>query len=98
MDDARSCNACGASLVGPFDPEVALTLQSSPDEPERDGEPVTVRAWICPACGLAAWYAEEREIDELPEAELDQQMRAKPDSDYERRNQMMHMLRRLRRM
>jgi hypothetical protein len=98
MDDLRHCCACGALLVGPFDPGIAVTMQPSADDTEGEGSAATVWAWICPDCGLVTWYADDGGPGKLPEAEPAQDTSAKPATSYERRNQMMHMLRRVRRM
>jgi hypothetical protein len=98
MDDVRPCSACGVNLVGPFDPAIDLTLPPAPDEPEREPVTVAVRAWICPACGLVDWYAQDQDLGKLPAVEPGQELGQKTDTDYERRSQMMRMLRRVRRM
>jgi hypothetical protein len=98
MDDVRPCSACGTYLVGPFDPRIALTQGTSPDEPERDDVAVAARAWICPACGLVYWYVEDQDLGKLPMAEPAREAGQKADTSYERRSEMMRMLRRLRRM
>jgi hypothetical protein len=98
MDEERACSACGACLIGPFDPGIALSVQLPPDERNRDGGAVTARAWICPACGLTAWYVDDQDLDKLADVEPALETSAKPAASYARRYQMMRMLRRVRRM
>jgi hypothetical protein len=100
MDEPRLCIDCRADLVGPFRPRITLTR--SPAAQEADQEPLTVgaQAWICPACGLLHWYAEDEALARL--ANLVEkgggEEAATPASSYERRAQMLRMLRRVRRM
>jgi hypothetical protein len=99
MEDARHCDACGAYLAGPFDPGIVLTYEPSPEEDlGADDVTVTVRGWICPACGLVHWYAADQELGKLEMIAPEQEAGEKPDTNYERRTQMMRMLRRVRRM
>lgn len=100
MDEPRLCIDCRADLVGPFRPRITLTR--APADPEGDQEPLTVaaQAWICPACGLLHWVAEDEALDRLLalSAEGAEDEVATPDASYERRAQMLRMLRRVRRM
>jgi len=100
MDEPRLCTDCRADLVGPFRPRITLT--QPPAVPEADQAPLTVgaQAWICPGCGLVHWVAEDEALDRLAglvETEAGDGA-ATPDSSYERRAQMLRMLRRVRRM
>lgn len=97
LDAERRCIACGANLTGPFQPEVTL---SRPAETESAGKVrITAQPWICPGCGLVHWYAPDEGLDKLMDAlPEDEEAPVKPGSNYERRSQMMRMLRRVRRM
>jgi hypothetical protein len=60
---------------------------------------VEARAWMCPGCGLVYWYGEDEDLDALRAiADAADEIQPKPDSSYERRTQMLRMLRRVRRM
>ncbi len=88
--ELRSCVACGAALIGPFRPDAQLTLAAGEGEYR-----VTTRAWICSKCGLVHWYAESGSgptVKKAPGAA------PKPDANYQRRAQMLRMLRRVKRM
>ena len=102
MEGARTCASCGAALHGPFEPELSLSATAPEQEPEQEPEQdvaITVRAWVCPHCGLAHWYAQERDLDTLGTlAGSEEDLSPKPASSYERRMQVLHMLRRVRRM
>jgi hypothetical protein len=98
MEAARYCTSCGTRLSGPFEPELDLIKTVEEQEPEEDVT-VTVGAWICPGCGLAHWYAQEQDLEKLETlAGSEEEIAAKPASSYERRMQVLHMLRRVRRM
>lgn len=98
MGEARICASCGAALHGPFEPELSLSRTAPEQEPEQDVA-ITVRAWVCARCGLAHWYAQERDLDTLETlGGSEEELSPKPASSYERRMQVLHMLRRVRRM
>jgi hypothetical protein len=98
MDESRPCSACGAYLTGPFQPGIALTQELSPEEPEGKKVTVAVRAWICPMCGLVHWYAAGEDLGKIPVVEAAEATGLTQATSYERRSQMMRMLRRVRRM
>jgi hypothetical protein len=98
MEESRPCSACGAYLLGPFQPKIALTQMPSAEEPEGEKVTVAARAWICPGCGLVHWYAEDEDLAKLPMVDLADETSPKPGTSYERRSQMLRMLRRVRRM
>jgi hypothetical protein len=98
VEEERKCSACDMAMVGPFEPELSLIMPAPEDEPEQEATAV-VCAWICPSCGLAQWYAQEQDLEQLasiagPEEELE----PTPGTSYERRMQVLRMLRRVRRM
>lgn len=96
MDTPGACIACGADLVGPFRPEITLTCTG---EGQEDKVTVHARAWICPGCGLVHWYAHGESLDRLLDlVASDAAPVARPDISYERRMQVLQMLRRVRRM
>jgi len=98
MDEKRQCSACGTAMVGPFEPELSLIMPPPEDELERDVTAV-IGAWICPDCGLAQWYAQEQDLEQLAGiAEAIEELEPKPGASYERRMQVLRMLRRVRRM
>jgi hypothetical protein len=98
MEDARTCASCGAAMYGPFEPALDLSTTMHDQEPEQELT-VTVCAWVCPRCGLALWYAQERDLDRLETlAGSEEDLAPKPAASYERRMQVLHMLRRVRRM
>jgi hypothetical protein len=98
MEESRPCSACGACLAGPFQPRIALTQVPSLEEAEGERVTVAARAWICPACGLVHWYTEDQDLNKVPIAEVAEETSPKPGTSYERRSQMLRMLRRVRRM
>jgi uncharacterized protein with PIN domain len=98
MEEQRLCIACGAELAGPFQPQITLS-GVLPAEEAEEAPKVVAHAWICPGCGLVHWYAEEEYLELLlVVASSDEALSPKPDASYERRTQMLHMLRRVRRM
>jgi len=98
MEEERQCTACGTVLAGPFEPELSLTRIVPEQEPEQEVT-VMARAWICPGCGLAHWYGQEQDPEELDGvAGAEEDLMPKPASSYERRMQVLRMLRRVRRM
>jgi uncharacterized protein with PIN domain len=99
MEEERRCIACGAEVIGPFQPKISVTKAVSAEGSDQEELAVAVRSWICPGCGLVQWYAEDEDLDKLLEMALaGQEFAAKPGSSYERRSQMLRMLRRVRRM
>ena len=99
MEEERRCIACGAAVLGPFQPKISLTKPASAEGSDQEKPSVTARSWICPGCGLVHWYAEDEDLDRLLEMALaEQEFAAKPGTSYERRSQMRRMLRRVRRM
>ena len=85
-------------MVGPFKPELSLIMPAPEGEPEQE---VTtgVCAWICPGCGLAHWYAQGPDLEQLESfAGPAEALEPKPGASYERRMQVLRMLRRVRRM
>ena len=98
MEEERQCTACGTALAGPFEPALGLTKTVPEQEPEQEVT-VMARAWICPGCGLAHWYGQEQDPEELDGvAGTEEDLAPKPGSSYERRMQVLRMLRRVRRM
>ncbi len=100
MDEPRTCPLCGITLVGPFQP--AVPLKRMPEGAQETGRPaqhVSAQGWVCPGCGLLSWYVAADKLDvlraDLPE---DQYLVARPGLPYERRTQMLRLLRRVRRM
>ncbi len=91
-ESIRACIACQVGLVGPYGPSTRLT------EAPQGAMTVTAEAWICPACGLVHWYADETAQPSTAEALPEEVPVQKPESGYRRRAQMGHMLRRVRRM
>jgi uncharacterized protein with PIN domain len=99
MEEERRCIACSAEVIGPFQPEISVTKAVLAEGSDQEELSVTARSWICPGCGLVQWYAEDEDLDRLLEMALaEQEFAAKPGTSYERRSQMLRMLRRVRRM
>jgi hypothetical protein len=73
-----------------------LTKTVPEQEPEQEVT-LVARAWVCPGCGLVHWYAQDLEILEGVTGTADD-LAPKPGSSYERRMQVLRMLRRMRRM
>lgn len=101
MDEERLCTACRASLAGPFGPRI--TLAHAAGEGKDKELRISAQAWICPGCGLVHWYAADEDLDRLLDALPGEETAGepgafKPGSSYERRSQMLRMLRRVRRM
>jgi len=92
MQESKQCIACGAALLGPFQPAIHLTLPAG-DEEYR----ATARARICSRCGLVHWYAEKSNSPATAEADHEPAP-PQPDASYQRRAQMLRMLRRVKRM
>ncbi len=90
MPETKRCTACGAALIGPFQPAIHLTLSAGAEEYRT-----TARARICSQCGLVHWYAEG---DSSSTAEPESEQAPQPDASYQRRAQMLRMLRRVKRM
>lgn len=98
MEEERQCTACGIALAGPFEPGLNLTNTLPGQEPEQEVTVMT-RAWVCPGCGLAHWYALEQDLEKLESiAGAEEDLVPKPGASYERRMQVLRMLRRVRRM
>ncbi len=98
MEEKRQCSACDTVMVGPFEPELSLIMPAPEEEPEQEAT-VVIRAWICPACGLAQWYAQEQDREQLASiAGPEEELAPKPGTSYERRMQVLRMLKRVRRM
>jgi len=98
MAEGRLCLACGADLAGPFLPQIDLA-HPSPAEGAGDGQvQVTAHAWACPECGLVHWYAEEQEPEAEETAEPAEAVAPRPGSSYERRSEIVRLLRRVKRM
>ena len=98
MEERRQCSACDTVLVGPFEPDLSLTTTAAGEEPDQDVT-VRARAWICPGCGLAHWYAQGPDLERLARfARVAEELAPKPGASYERRMQVLRMLRRVRRM
>ena len=89
MPETKRCTACGAALIGPFRPAIHLTLSAGAEEYRA-----TARARICSQCGLVHWYAE----GSSGSTERDSEQAPQPDASYQRRAQMLRMLRRVKRM
>jgi hypothetical protein len=99
MEETRMCTACETELVGPFRPKIALTKELPAGESDHETLTVEAFSWICPGCGLVHWYADEQNLDQvLAVASSDEAPAASPGTSYERRMQMLRMLRRVRRM
>lgn len=99
MEQDRLCIACGARLTGPFHPEVSLTQEPPVEESEQKVLEVTARSWVCPGCGLVHRYVKDRDLDSLLDlAVTEESADVSPGKSYERRIQMLRMLRRVRRM
>lgn len=94
----RQCTACGAALAGPFEPVLSLARAAPAQRPEQEAA-VTIQAWVCPGCGLAHWYVLEQDLEQLEGvSRAGEGLAPKPGSSYERRMQVLHALRRVRRM
>jgi hypothetical protein len=98
MDESRLCNGCGSYLMGPFQPGISLSQAALLEVMEGERVVVAAHPWICPGCGLVHWYAGEQDLNKLSVAKSVDEAGPKPGSSYERRNQMLRMLRRVRRM
>jgi hypothetical protein len=99
MEESRLCIACGAQLAGPFQPKTTLTQHPPTVEMEADSLTAEAHAWICLGCGLVHWYADDESIAQILAAGADDgALPTQPDTSYERRAQMLRMLRRVRRM
>lgn len=103
MDEPRVCHACGVTLVGPFQP--AIPLKRQPPAAEDSAPPVqtaSAQSWICPACGLVAWVVPAEMLFQFQAERSEEAGPADDDGNvplpYQRRTQMLRMLRRVRRM
>lgn len=100
MEETRQCSACGIDLVGPFLPKILLTT-SRGDRPGDAREAIQVAAygWFCPTCGLLHWYAESESLAQLNAVPMSEpEPEVSPDSNYERRKQMLRLMQHIRRM
>jgi hypothetical protein len=98
VERVRQCAACGAALAGPFEPVLSLVKATPAQRPEQEVA-VTIQAWVCPGCGLAHWYVLEQDLEQLEGvSRAGEGLAPKPGSSYERRMQVLHALRRVRRM
>jgi hypothetical protein len=99
MEQERACIACGAYLAGPFRPPIGLTFAAPAEDSEQTPLKVSAQSWVCPGCGLVHWYAGEEDLDSLLQVVLaGEPAEAEPGEGYERRIQMLRMLRRVQRM
>ena len=98
MEEERLCTACGAELAGPFQPRITLTHAAPGQEPGQEVK-IAAHSWICPGCSLVHWYAAEEDMEKLlelvPASDIEM---PRPGLSYERRTQVLRMLRRVRRM
>jgi hypothetical protein len=100
MAEGRLCLACGSDLAGPFLPQIDLA-QPSPAEEAGGGAgqvQITAHSWVCLECGLVHWYAEEQEPEAEETADTPAAVAPRPGSSYERRSEILRMLRRVKRM
>lgn len=101
MEETRRCSACGIDLVGPFEPKILLTTSRNA-QPEETKEAIRVAAhgWFCPTCGLLHWYAESESLARLLNAvPMDEpELEVSPDTNYERRKQMLRLMQHMRRI
>ena len=99
MENERICIACSANLAGPLQPKISLAQVPPAEESEQKTSKVKAHAWLCLECGLVHWYAVDEDLVKLAAvADADEAVAAKPGMSYERRAQMLRMLRRVRRM
>jgi hypothetical protein len=99
MDEMHLCISCGADLVGPFQPKLALNMVRADETEESNEIEITIyaRSWLCPGCGLLHWHAGDEQLEQLREV-VGADVAPKPDQSYQRRMQMLHMLKRVRRI
>jgi uncharacterized protein with PIN domain len=98
MEENRQCSGCSTVLIGPFEPELSFTKTAAEEEPDQKVI-VLARAWICPGCGLAHWYTQGQDLEQLERfARVAEELAPKPGTSYERRMQVLRMLRRVRRI
>ena len=98
---SRVCVTCGVNLMGAFGPRITLTMvvPAESEEQQDDEFKVAARSWICPGCGLVHWYAEEEHLGPLLDAAANSELlTGEPGQSYERRANMLRMLRRVRRL
>ncbi|MGD8466119.1 MAG: hypothetical protein PVI09_19850 [Anaerolineae bacterium] len=99
MGDSRVCTACGAGLVGPFEPDVPVSYVPPAGGERQESIRATTRSWICPGCGLVHWYADDQDLAKLQQLDSVKELEGvEPGSSYERRAQMQRMLRKVRRI
>lgn len=97
MAEGRRCLVCDVNLAGPFLPQIELA-QPLPAEGAGAEAQIVAHAWVCPECGLVHWYAIEQE-PEVPEpADAPEAVVPRPGASYERRSEIVRMLRRVKRM
>jgi hypothetical protein len=66
---------------------------------DQPAQAVTAQGWICPTCGLVAWHVPAEKLGTLREGLSENDLAlARPGEPYERRVQILRMLRRVRRM
>ena len=99
MEERRQCTACNSMLVGPFEPVMTLSQAPPNEESDEDGLELGAESWVCVGCGLVHWFVEGEGLKQLRGSAVTDEVRApQPDSSYERRTQVLRMLRRVRRM
>jgi hypothetical protein len=99
MEEQRQCSACNTILAGPFEPKMTLSQAPPNEESDEDGLELQATSWVCVSCGLVHWFAEGDGLKQLQDsAVLDEPQAPQPASSYERRAQVLRMLRRVRRM
>ena len=99
MEVQQRCSACGAILVGAFQPQITLTETASGEGAEQEPLEVRARARVCVGCGLVHWYVAGEALEQLQGVSgYDEQEPPRPGASYERRTQVLRMLRRVRRM
>jgi len=97
MAERRRCLACGVNLAGPYLPQIDLVqpLAGGPDGSEVQ---VAAHSWVCPECGLVHWYAVEPGPEPEEQADAPDEVVGRPGPSYERRSEIVRMLRRVKRM
>jgi hypothetical protein len=99
MEEQRQCSGCGASLAGPFEPKVTLVGAPSNGGADEEGLELLASSWVCVGCGLVHRFAEGEGLEQLRGAAQAEDLGPpQPASSYERRAQVLRMLRRVRRM
>ena len=99
MEEQQQCSSCGANLAGPFEPKMTLIQAPSSEESEEEALELLAGSWVCVGCGLVHWYAEAEDLQQLRGAAAYEDLTPpRPATSYERRAQVLRMLRRVRRM